>query len=108
MLRETNFTFMYAPRYHPAMKNVGLVRRELGVKTIFNVLGPLTNPAAAGVQIVGVAHAELVEPLAKVLQDLGVRRGQSSMARTGSMKWQAGRSHHGVLLRSGRRAAMGP
>jgi len=75
MLREVNFTFMYAPRYHPAMKNVGPVRRELGVRTIFNVLGPLTNPAAASVQIVGVARPELLEPLAAVLQALGVRRG---------------------------------
>jgi anthranilate phosphoribosyltransferase len=75
MLREANFTFMYAPRYHPAMKNVGPIRRELGVRTIFNVLGPLTNPAAATVQIVGVARPELLEPLAAVLQALGVRRG---------------------------------
>jgi anthranilate phosphoribosyltransferase len=75
MLREANFTFMYAPRYHPAMKNVGPIRSELGVRTIFNVLGPLTNPAAATVQIVGVARPELLEPLAAVLQALGVRRG---------------------------------
>ena len=83
MLRETNFTFMYAPRYHPAMKNVGPVRSELGIRTIFNVLGPLTNPAAAGVQIVGVARVELLEPLATVLQDLGVRRGAVVHAENG-------------------------
>jgi anthranilate phosphoribosyltransferase len=75
MLREVNFTFMYAARYHPAMKNVGSIRRELGVRTIFNVLGPLTNPARATVQIVGVARPELLEPLAHVLVELGVRRG---------------------------------
>lgn len=75
MLREANFTFMYAARYHPAMKNVGPIRRELGVRTIFNVLGPLTNPARATVQIVGVARPELLEPLAHVLVELGVRRG---------------------------------
>jgi len=75
MLRETNFTFMFAPRYHPAMKNVAPVRRELGVKTIFNVLGPLTNPARAKAQVVGVARPELLEPLATVLQGLGVERG---------------------------------
>ncbi len=75
MLREVNFTFMYAARYHPAMKNVGPIRRELGVRTIFNVLGPLTNPARATVQIVGVARPELLEPLAHVLVELGVRRG---------------------------------
>ncbi|HTZ54897.1 MAG TPA: anthranilate phosphoribosyltransferase [Candidatus Acidoferrum sp.] len=75
MLREANFTFMYAPSYHPAMKNVGPIRRELGVRTIFNILGPLTNPASASVQIVGVARPELLEPLARVLVELGVRRG---------------------------------
>jgi anthranilate phosphoribosyltransferase len=83
MLREANFTFMYAPRYHPAMKNVGPIRSELGVKTIFNVLGPLTNPAAATVQIVGVARLDLVEPLANVLQGLGVRRGAIIHAENG-------------------------
>jgi anthranilate phosphoribosyltransferase len=75
MLRETNFTFMFAPRYHPAMKNVAPIRRELGVKTIFNVLGPLTNPARANVAVVGVSRPELLEPLAAVLQGLGVERG---------------------------------
>jgi len=75
MLRETNFTFMFAPRYHPAMRTVAPVRRELGVRTIFNVLGPLTNPASASVQIVGVSRPELLETLAGVLRELGVRRG---------------------------------
>lgn len=75
MLREANFTFMFAPRYHPAMKNAAPIRRELGVRTLFNILGPLTNPASATVQIVGVARAELLEPLAAVLRELGVQRG---------------------------------
>ena len=75
MLRQSNFTFMFAPRYHPAMKNVAPIRRELGVKTIFNVLGPLTNPALASVQVVGVAKASLVEVLGDVLRGLGVERG---------------------------------
>ena len=75
MLRESMFTFMYAPRYHPAMKNVGPIRRELGVKTIFNVLGPLTNPARANVMIVGVARPELLEVMGDVLRGLGVERG---------------------------------
>lgn len=75
MLRACNFTFMFAPRYHPAMKNVAPVRRELGVKTIFNVLGPLTNPARANVQIVGVARPALLQLLGDVLRGLGVERG---------------------------------
>jgi anthranilate phosphoribosyltransferase len=75
MLREAHFTFLFAPRYHPAWKNVAQVRRELGVRTIFNVLGPLINPAAATVQIVGVAREELLVMMAEVLQGLGVRRG---------------------------------
>jgi anthranilate phosphoribosyltransferase len=74
-LRESGFTFLYAPRYHPAMRNVGPVRRELRVRTIFNVLGPLTNPAGATRQVVGVAHPTLVETLGEVLRALGVDRG---------------------------------
>jgi anthranilate phosphoribosyltransferase len=75
MLRGVNFTFLFAPRYHPAMRNVGPIRRELGVKTIFNVLGPLTNPAGATVQVVGVPRPELVKMLGDVLRELGARRG---------------------------------
>ncbi len=75
MLRESNFTFMFAPHYHPAMKNVAPIRRELGVRTVFNVLGPLTNPASATVQVVGVARAHLLEIMGNVLRGLGVERG---------------------------------
>jgi anthranilate phosphoribosyltransferase len=75
MLREAGFTFMFAPRYHPAMRNVGPVRRELGVRTIFNVLGPLTNPAQATHQLVGVARASLLEVVGQVLRALGVTGG---------------------------------
>lgn len=74
-LREIGFAFLFAPRYHPAMKNVAPVRRELGIRTIFNLLGPLTNPARATHQVVGVARAEHVEPMAQVLQALGVQAG---------------------------------
>jgi anthranilate phosphoribosyltransferase len=73
MLREAGFTFMFAPRYHPAMRNVGPIRRELGVRTIFNVLGPLTNPAQATHQLVGVARESLLEVVGVVLGTLGVR-----------------------------------
>jgi anthranilate phosphoribosyltransferase len=75
MLREAQFTFMFAPRYHPAMRNVGPVRRELGVRTIFNVLGPLTNPAKATHQLVGVAREPLLAVVGEVLGALGVTAG---------------------------------
>ncbi|HTU82871.1 MAG TPA: anthranilate phosphoribosyltransferase [Candidatus Acidoferrales bacterium] len=75
MLCQTGFTFMFAPRYHPAMRTVGPIRRELGVRTIFNVLGPLTNPARANYAVVGVARRELVDVLGRVLRELGVERG---------------------------------
>jgi anthranilate phosphoribosyltransferase len=75
MLRECGFTFMFAPRYHPAMRNVAVVRRELGVRTIFNLLGPLTNPATATHLVVGVARDDLVERVGRALQALGARRG---------------------------------
>lgn len=83
MLREASFTFMFAPRYHPAMKNVGPVRRELGVRTIFNVLGPLTNPARATHQVVGVAREEHIELMGRVLRGLGVRAGAVVHAASG-------------------------
>ena len=65
--------FMFAPNYHSAMKYAAPVRRELGVRTLFNILGPLTNPAGAENQVIGVFHAELVGIVARVLQQLGSR-----------------------------------
>ncbi len=70
-LDRLGIAFLFAPRLHPAMKEVMPVRRELGVRTIFNVLGPLTNPAGARRQLMGVYDARLVAPLAEVLRDLG-------------------------------------
>ncbi len=60
-IAETGMGFMFAPNHHPAMKNIAPVRRELGVRTIFNILGPLTNPAGAPNQLMGVFHGDLVE-----------------------------------------------
>jgi anthranilate phosphoribosyltransferase len=68
---ETGVGFMFAPNHHPAMKNVAPVRRELGVKTIFNILGPLTNPAGAPNILMGVFHADLVGIQVRALQRLG-------------------------------------
>ena len=83
MLAEAGFTFMFAQRYHPAMKYVAPVRRELGVRTIFNVLGPLTNPARATHQLVGVARDEHLELVGDVLRGLGVKGGAVVHARSG-------------------------
>lgn len=75
MLQRCSFTFMFAPRYHPAMRNAAAVRRELGIRTIFNLLGPLTNPAGATHLVVGVPRPELVERIGEALRALGARRG---------------------------------
>jgi anthranilate phosphoribosyltransferase len=68
---ETGFGFMFAPNYHPAMRHAGVPRREIGVRTVFNILGPITNPAGARRQLTGVAVAGLGETLARVLELLG-------------------------------------
>jgi anthranilate phosphoribosyltransferase len=72
-IRELRLGFMFAPNHHPAMKNVAPVRRELGVRTIFNILGPLTNPADAPNILMGVFHPDLVGIQVRVLQRLGAR-----------------------------------
>jgi anthranilate phosphoribosyltransferase len=63
---------MFAPSFHPAMKNAIIPRREIGIRTVFNILGPLTNPANAKAQVLGVYDSKLVEPIANVLQKLGL------------------------------------
>ncbi|MBV9972977.1 MAG: anthranilate phosphoribosyltransferase [Candidatus Eremiobacteraeota bacterium] len=73
MLSRSNFTFMFAQLYHPAMKNVAPVRRELPIRTIFNLLGPLTNPASATHQVIGVAHRSHVELIGEALRALGTQ-----------------------------------
>ncbi len=82
-LAATGIGFMYAPRHHPAMKNVAAVRREMGVRTIFNILGPLTNPANAPNILMGVFHPDLVGILVRVLQKLGVQRALVVWGRDG-------------------------
>lgn len=75
LLKETGICFLFAQKYHTAMKYVGPIRRELGIRTVFNILGPLTNPARANMQVMGVYDEKLLEPMARVLTNLGVRKG---------------------------------
>ena len=75
MLEEAGFCFMFAQKYHAAMKYVGPIRKELGFRTVFNILGPLTNPAKPEMFLLGVYDEYLVEPVAKVLSALGVKHG---------------------------------
>lgn len=75
VLAEVGMCFMFAPLYHSSMKYAAPVRKALGIRTVFNVLGPLTNPAGATKQLMGVYDRQLVEPLAQVLANLGVTRG---------------------------------
>ena len=75
LLKEINICFLFAQNYHISMKHVGPIRKELGIRTIFNILGPLANPAGASLQVMGVYSEDLVEPMAQVLSNLGVKRG---------------------------------
>lgn len=75
LLNEANMCFFFAQKYHTSMKYVGAIRRELGFRTVFNILGPLTNPGSPKMQLLGVYDEYLVEPLAQVLVSLGVKRG---------------------------------
>ena len=75
LLNEVGMCFFFAQKYHTSMKYVGAIRRELGFRTVFNILGPLTNPAMPKYQLLGVYDEYLVEPLARVLSSLGVKRG---------------------------------
>ena len=75
LLKHVGICFFFAQKYHTSMRYVGPIRKELGIRTVFNILGPLTNPAAPKRQVLGVYDQSLVEPLARVLTSLGVRRG---------------------------------
>lgn len=75
ILEKINLCFLFAQNYHLSMKYVAPVRKELEIRTIFNILGPLTNPAGASMQLMGVYEEALVEPMAKVLMNLGVKKG---------------------------------
>ena len=75
LLEKVGMCFFFAQKYHTSMKYVGAIRKELGIRTVFNILGPLTNPASPNMQLLGVYDESLVEPLARVLANLGVKKG---------------------------------
>lgn len=75
LLKKINICFLFAQNYHIAMKYVAPIRKELGIRTVFNILGPLSNPAGANMELMGVFDESLVEPLARVMLNLGVTRG---------------------------------
>ncbi len=77
LLDEVGMCFMFAQKYHSAMKYVGPVRKEIAIPTVFNILGPLTNPAHANVQLLGVYKPELLRPMSEALTKLGVKRGMA-------------------------------
>jgi len=75
LLSEINICFLFAQNYHIAMKYVAPIRKELGIRTVFNILGPLSNPAGANMELMGVYDESLLYPLARVMQNLGVKKG---------------------------------
>jgi anthranilate phosphoribosyltransferase len=101
-LTETGLAFMFAPSHHPAMKNVGPVRREMGVRTLFNILGPMTNPAGAPNILMGVFHPDLVGIQARVLQRLGARHALVVWGRDGMDEITLGAATLVAELRDGR------
>jgi anthranilate phosphoribosyltransferase len=96
-VQEVGIGFMFAPNHHPAMKNVAALRKELGVRTIFNILGPLTNPAGAPNILMGVFHSDLVGIQIRALQRLGAEHALVVYGRDGM-----GRSEFGCIHLGGR------
>ncbi len=100
-IEDTGIGFMYAPTHHPAMKAVAPVRREMGVRTMFNILGPLTNPAGAPNIVMGVFHPDLVGIQARVLQQLGAQRALVVWGRDGMDELSLGAASLVAELRDG-------
>jgi anthranilate phosphoribosyltransferase len=101
LLDETGLAFLFAPSFHPAMKELGTVRRELGIRTIFNALGPLANPAGASRQLIGVGRPELVDLLADALAALGAERAVVFHSENGLDELVPGVPAKGVEVREG-------
>ena len=100
-LDEVGLVFLFAPAFHPAMKELGTVRRELGVRTIFNALGPLANPAGASRQLIGVGRPEMVRLLAEALASLGAERAIVFHSANGYDELIPGVAASGVEVREG-------
>ena len=100
-LADTGLAFLYAPNHHPAMQNVAAVRREMGVRTLFNILGPLANPAGAPNILMGVFHPDLVGIQARVLQRLGARHALVVWGRDGMDEISLGAATQVAELREG-------
>lgn len=83
LLEQNGFCFLFAQKYHTALRHVGGVRKEIGIPTVFNILGPLANPARANLQLLGVYDEKLLEPMAHVLYELGVKRAMVVHGRDG-------------------------
>ena len=101
ILDDAGLVFLFAPAFHPAMKELGTVRRELGVRTIFNALGPLANPAGAARQLIGVGRPELVELIADALAALGTERAVVFHSENGLDELTPGVGAFGVEIRDG-------
>ncbi len=102
-LNEIGITFLFAPLYHPAMKNVAPVRKELGVRTVFNMLGPLINPAGANVQVIGVSQPAMIPLMSKVLQGLMGEKGCSLVLHdSGTDEWLLTNKAQATLIRDGK------
>ncbi|HMZ52103.1 MAG TPA: anthranilate phosphoribosyltransferase, partial [Candidatus Sumerlaeota bacterium] len=98
MLRDHNFCFLFAPLYHPAMKHAGPVRREIKVRTIFNLAGPLSNPALPSRQLLGVSHPSMLELMAQALKLLGRERALIVHGGEGHDEISLSQITHGILL----------
>lgn len=98
MVQEVNFTFLFAPNYHPAMEWIMPIRKSLSHPTIFNLLGPLANPASPGYYLLGVYHSDLIEPMGIGLQVAGVKRGLVVASRDGLDEISIASPTDGVLI----------
>jgi len=103
ILREVGFVYLHAPTFHPAMKHAAPIRKELGFRTIFNMLGPICNPAGANVQVIGVYSPPLTKPIAQVLQALGTQRaftfhGHGGLDELSTTGWNFAIDMHGGKL----------
>lgn len=100
-LDEVGIGFMFAQQHHPAMKNVAAIRKELGIRTVFNLLGPLTNPADAPARVMGVPDAQWLRPIGEVLLSLGVRRAIVAHSEDGLDEFSTCAPTHYIEVRDG-------